>query len=632
MNAPSGGLGGRLAALAGVLLALAGPGWAAAAGTDAPGPPAALTWAAEDGAVALRWREPGTGTATGYAYRGEEGTSIAGDVAWTAVGNALSTTATGLVNGTAYAFEVQALNGGVRGPPALVVATPRRPDRGPNAPQALVATPGEGRARVVWAAPVGGTVDTRFEYRLAEGAFVPAATPWVSVGARRWALATGLADGAAYAAEVRALDAQGAGPATGSTFSTPATTAECPEPELDGRRLAWSGEVRVSDRYWVPSAAPGEPPAASDRVSFGYRREGRRGSLDRQTFSIGTRRYRVHAVHAEHSMLAAAADSARRLTLAIHPAARPDAAERAHRYEGVTSVPSARGVLALAEESALVLHVCGRQERVARMNVRGIDRYHVADGPPGYDWSLRRTASLALSLPADRPSTGAPTVSGTPRVHETLAAETAAIADPDGLPDADATFAYRWFRGGQAIPGATGDVYRLKPEDAGETVTVRVDVHDDLGGTTTLSSGATAPVEAAPPAAPRGLAATGGQRPGRAVLGGARGRRRRARCPATRYRYAAAEDVRTVDRRVGSGRQRVAAVRRHDVRLRGPRAERRRRRNAGRRGVDAGPCRGHPRRAVGSRGDGGQRRSGARVAGAGGRRRRSRLRVSVRTR
>ena len=100
---------------------------------------------------------------------------------------------------------------------------------------------------------------------------------------------------------------------------------------------------------------------------------------------------------------------------------------------------------------------------------------------------------------ANSPATGSPTISGTAQVGETLTADTAGIADDDGL--VNATFTYQWVANDGTtdadIAGATASTYPLVAADEGKTVKVRVTVTDDLGNETTLTSAATNAVEAA---------------------------------------------------------------------------------------------------------------------------------------
>ena len=114
------------------------------------------------------------------------------------------------------------------------------------------------------------------------------------------------------------------------------------------------------------------------------------------------------------------------------------------------------------------------------------------------------SAALTLTVPGPEPppqqngpATGAPTISGTARVDETLTASTAGIDDEDGLDNA--SFSYQWLADDADIAGATGATYALLASDQGKTVKVRVSFEDDAGNEETLTSLATAAVAAAPP-------------------------------------------------------------------------------------------------------------------------------------
>ena len=94
------------------------------------------------------------------------------------------------------------------------------------------------------------------------------------------------------------------------------------------------------------------------------------------------------------------------------------------------------------------------------------------------------------------PATGAPTISGTARVGETLTADTSGIADANGLDNAD--FTYQWLADDADIDGATGSSYTLADADEGKTVSVRVSFTDDSGNAESLTSAATDPVAPEP--------------------------------------------------------------------------------------------------------------------------------------
>ena len=94
------------------------------------------------------------------------------------------------------------------------------------------------------------------------------------------------------------------------------------------------------------------------------------------------------------------------------------------------------------------------------------------------------------------PATGAPTVSGTPQVDQTLTASTSNIADADGL--SNVSYGYQWLAAGTAISGATGSTYTLTANEHGDTIQVRVSFNDDKGNAESLTSVATDAVAAKP--------------------------------------------------------------------------------------------------------------------------------------
>ena len=98
--------------------------------------------------------------------------------------------------------------------------------------------------------------------------------------------------------------------------------------------------------------------------------------------------------------------------------------------------------------------------------------------------------------PANTPATGAPSISGTVRVGETLTVDTSGIDDDDGLDNA--VFTYQWLANGADITGATSDTYTLADDDGGKTIKVRVSFRDDRGHQETRTSDPTAAVETRP--------------------------------------------------------------------------------------------------------------------------------------
>ena len=93
------------------------------------------------------------------------------------------------------------------------------------------------------------------------------------------------------------------------------------------------------------------------------------------------------------------------------------------------------------------------------------------------------------------PATGAPTISGTAQVGETLTAATTGIADVDGL--TSPTYGYEWVRvdsdgtsNATDIAGATSSAYTPAAADVGKKVRVKVSFTDDDGNDEELTSAA----------------------------------------------------------------------------------------------------------------------------------------------
>ena len=125
---------------------------------------------------------------------------------------------------------------------------------------------------------------------------------------------------------------------------------------------------------------------------------------------------------------------------------------------------------------------------------------------PGLSTMARRDEAYSFPLLIDGVATsdatnqmasGAPTISGTVQVGQTLTASTSGISDSDGL--TNATFAYQWLSSRDAeIDGATSATYTLVEADEGKTIKVRVSLTDDAGNEETLTSQPTSAAAARP--------------------------------------------------------------------------------------------------------------------------------------
>ena len=125
------------------------------------------------------------------------------------------------------------------------------------------------------------------------------------------------------------------------------------------------------------------------------------------------------------------------------------------------------------------------------------------DGGTYQGIQTRAGESLTLggSTATNSPATGAPAITGTLQVGETLTADTSDISDADGL--SNVSYSYQWLSSRDTdIQGATNSTYTLVADDVGKAVKVRVSFTDDAGNEESLTSASTTAVAAAPPPPP----------------------------------------------------------------------------------------------------------------------------------
>ena len=107
--------------------------------------------------------------------------------------------------------------------------------------------------------------------------------------------------------------------------------------------------------------------------------------------------------------------------------------------------------------------------------------------------TLTSTATSSVAARPNSPATGAPTISGTAQVGETLTADTTGIGDADGL--TNVSYSYQWIRNDGSsdtgITDAADSSYTLVAADDGKTIKVRVSFTDDAANDETLTSTAT---------------------------------------------------------------------------------------------------------------------------------------------
>ena len=97
--------------------------------------------------------------------------------------------------------------------------------------------------------------------------------------------------------------------------------------------------------------------------------------------------------------------------------------------------------------------------------------------------------------PENSLATGAPAISGTAQVGETLTANTSGIADADGL--SNVQYEYQWLADDDEIAGATNATYTLTDSEESKAIKVQVSFTDNADNEETLTSAATEAVAVA---------------------------------------------------------------------------------------------------------------------------------------
>ena len=115
----------------------------------------------------------------------------------------------------------------------------------------------------------------------------------------------------------------------------------------------------------------------------------------------------------------------------------------------------------------------------------------------GYTLGTPSSASVTVNdndIPPNSPATGTPTITGTPKVGETLTADVSNIQDANGL--TNVSYTYQWIRLVGSVEteiiGATGVTYEITITDTDRQLKVRVNFTDDLGYDEELESARTA--------------------------------------------------------------------------------------------------------------------------------------------
>ena len=113
------------------------------------------------------------------------------------------------------------------------------------------------------------------------------------------------------------------------------------------------------------------------------------------------------------------------------------------------------------------------------------------DSVAGESNTTNNCRSVTITL-TNNLATGAPTISGTAQVGQTLTVSTSDIADVDGL--TNVSYSYQWLADDTEIDGANSLTYTVQSSDNGKVIKARVTFTDDAGNDESLTSEGTSSV------------------------------------------------------------------------------------------------------------------------------------------
>ena len=198
------------------------------ASPDPPSAPAAPTLTVVgSGTLDVAWLSP---TSSGYSSISDydvqyKESLVTGWTDFPHIGAALSTSITGLTNGTSYDVQVRASNGDATGPWSATSAKTPANLGGPGAPDPPTLTSGDQQISVSWLEPAdnGGSAIDDYDVEWRQGT----EGDWTELnhtGVARSAVITGLTNGQEYQVRVRASNSVASGNWSGTSQSTPSTT------------------------------------------------------------------------------------------------------------------------------------------------------------------------------------------------------------------------------------------------------------------------------------------------------------------------------------------------------------------------------------------------------------------------
>ena len=499
-----------------------------------------------NGTLFITWQAPdsdGGSAITGYKVQWKSGSQSFGDPSreHTTEDTFPDYLITGLTNGTEYTVRVIAVNAVGDGPPSNTdSSTPVGP---PDAPPNVQAGSGHEQLTVSWGAPNdGGSTITEYTLQWKSGGqnFISSRQRTIA-GTSRTDTIPSLTNGTEYTVRVRATTALGDSDWSAEAKGTPregphVSLVKVKEPisctvtfvALEFVNLDTATEYQAHLRFRAQGRSSWTVLSPQGFLSSGLSSGAARGELNGPSpaFTLTDLAYETTYE------VQAALDSGFVDGLATTTFSTPNLSE-----VGLTPLSPGDGTLGLRMtrptsggrvDGYLLQWKSGDEEyddtdtseRQADVPGPG-DREHTITGlDNGVEYTLRAMAYNDNGVgvpssevrgtpeaPPNSPARGAPTISGTAQVGETLTADTEGIEDDDGLDDA--VYSYQWLADAADISGATGDTYTPAYDDEGKVISVKVSFIDDRDFEETLTSEPTAAVAedpdapTEPPNAPR---------------------------------------------------------------------------------------------------------------------------------
>ena len=186
----------------------------------APSPPLSLVATSSDAQVTLSWTTPASDGGNAIAnYSIYRGTSSGTEALLITIGDLLSYTDTGLLNGQTYYYAVTATNG--IGESAWSDETSAVPRAVPSEPRGPTAASGNARVTLTWSAPSSNGGSSITGFKVYRGTTSGTEFQLVVLGNVLTYVDTGLANGQTYYYVITAVNAVGEGPRSGEVSSTP---------------------------------------------------------------------------------------------------------------------------------------------------------------------------------------------------------------------------------------------------------------------------------------------------------------------------------------------------------------------------------------------------------------------------